>query len=321
MWKRLVDVAVMKPSGETMILVNHNDYPNTFACVGEFNRYSMSTQTDTMTVSIYNLPASTRGLIALGGYSNIVVNFGYESDIKTLPTLFKGQIRRIINSKDDAITQVTKFFVYDTGEFCQYGFFEGSYGVDVNYYDIFNDILTKGSNPPDSYYLSEALKNIKTLNSFTVYGSSDTELQDTASSLGFLYKRDDNGVRVLSPDEIFNSQKIIDYTQWNARTKRYESASGLIGIPTLTDTGLDFSCLINSSLRTLDLVHIDNSVISISSSGFEPSYDAGATLDANGLYIIMSIKGTFSNTDSDCKMSITALARDGYKQYIQGKQQ
>lgn len=319
MWKRLIDVAVMKPNGESILLVNHKHHPNTFACTGDFERFAeKTTQTDTLTISLFNLPAATRGIIALGGYSNIVVNFGYQDELRSLRTLFKGQIRRITNSRPDAITHETKLFVYDTGEFQQFGFFEGSYASDVNYYSIFEDALKNTSNGPENYYLAEALKNRKTISPFSLYGSTDAILQEATETLGFVYKKDDNGIKILDPESIYNETKVLELTRFNNITNRFESASGLIGIPKLTDSGLEFETLLLPELRTYDMVHIDNSIVSVEADGFEPNYELGANLDANGLYVVTSIKGKFSNTTGDCKLTVTALSRDFWKNYVSG---
>ena len=145
MFGKLCDVIVSKENGESIVLCNHKDQPNTYKCSGIIYRYN-NTQCDTLVISIYNLPATIRGTIALEEYSLITVLWGYKDEGKdTLGELFVGSIQRLIFRRPDAINTVTKIWAYDTGEFGKLSFFSGSYTHGVNYYQIAQEILTKSN--------------------------------------------------------------------------------------------------------------------------------------------------------------------------------
>lgn len=309
MFGRLVDVAVVKNTGEALVLVNHKFHPNTFICSGTFNRYESTTETDSCTLSIYNLSAATRGALALGGYSTIIIRYGYSDNTDNLlQDLFVGVVQRITFKRRDAATTETKIWILDTGDFRTYSFFSGSYANGVNYYQIAYD-LSHGEYSPESVILSEKLKQFAVNGNKTFFGSADSALQEIAAENGFIYKRSNSALSILTPEEICEQTDVIPLTMYNETTGRIESTSGLIGYPELTDDGLYFECLINTRLRVHSLVRIDNSVVSISQEGAVPNAEYGAILDPDGLYIIVNISGNFSNDNQSNKMRCKTYAR------------
>ena len=310
MFNRLIDVVLVKESGEALVLVDHTKHPNTYICNGNFNRYC-STECDKLELSIFNLPAAVRGDIALGKYSWLIVKHGYKSDGEVLNDLFIGNIQRTIYKKPDEVSNETKLWVYDTGEFKATSFFSATYASGMNYYAMAQEIAQEALANGDvkSLQLSEQLKQYAVYSSKTFYGSSDDCMQEIAEDTGMVYKKTNNSLLVLTPQEIVDQTDIIVFSMFDASTGKVESRSGLVGIPELTNTGLELDCLVNAKIGIYKLLQINNSIVSIAQEGAIPSAEYGAILDPDGVYVITSISGNFSNDGRSNQMHITAIAR------------
>jgi len=310
MFGRQSDVIFIKENGEALVVVDHTKHPNTFIYTANFNRYS-GTECDKLTVSIFNLPAAIRGQIALGKYSTLIIRHGYKDEGDTLGDLFIGNIQRMIYKKYDEVTGELKLWVYDTGNFNSSSFFSGSYSRGVNYYAIAEEIgkQAKEEGTVDSIQLSERLKEYAVYNSKSFYGSSDDALQEIANDTGMVYKKTSNSLLILTPEEITQQTTAIEFSVYNEQSGKIESTSGLIGIPQLTDTGLEIDCLINSRLQIYHLLKIHNSIISVEQEGAISNAEYGAILDPDGVYVITAINGNVSNDSAQNKMHITAIAK------------
>ena len=312
MFGKQCDVIVSKKDGTSLMLVNHKDHPNTFYCEGTIERYPR--ETDKLVISIYNLPASVRGQIALEGYSLITVLWGYEDDGEdNLSELFMGNIQRIVFQKPDTINNVVKMWVYDTGQFNSLSFFSGSYANGVNYYQIAQEILTKSNYSTDAIQLSEKLKELSVFGFQSFYGSSNNSLQEIADNNGFVYKSSYSQALLLTPSEIINQTSAIQFSYYDENTKRVESKSGLVGIPELSDDGLYLECLVNTKLTINKLIQIDNSVISINQEGAIPQAEYGAMLDPDGVYVIVNMICDFNNGPNTNTINLKAYSRSVYK--------
>lgn len=322
MFIRLVDVVLIKPSGESLVIVDSKEYPNTFMCSGNFNRYS-GTESDKLTISIYNLPANIRGDISLGYYSTIYVKYGYKDEQEMPSELFVGNIVRRFNKRVDEVTTETRIVALDTGAFAATSFFSASYADDANLYAIAEDILrqAKEEGTIDSYDVSSKLKEYNTYATKCYYGASQDALIDVSTEGNLVYKRTNNSISILTPDEIINQDTAVVFSVYDETTGRVESRSGLIGIPELTDSGVQIECLVNPSISVYSLIKINNSILTVNKS--ENTYsdsDFGATFDPDGLYVVTSISGNFSNDSQNNSMSLTCLSRNVfYSQYQEEK--
>lgn len=312
MFGKLCDVILSKSSGESLVLVNHKSYPNTFRCSGSIQRYQ-DEETDTLVLNIYNLPASVRGQIALENYSLVTVLWGYSDDGEdVLSELFMGNIIRMVFEKEDAVSNTVKLWVYDTGNFTSSSFFSGSYINGVNYYQIAQEILTKSNYSADSIQLSEKLKEIAVIGNKSFYGSSNSAMASIAKETGMVYKSSYQQSILLLPSEIVSQDTAIQFSYYDPNTQRVESKSGLVGIPSLSNDGLYLECLVNPKLTVNKLIQIDNSVISVEQEGAVPQTEYGASLDPDGVYVIVKISCNFNNGGDSNTMQIKAYSRSVY---------
>jgi hypothetical protein len=307
MFKRNIDVyATDKTTGETYILVNHEDGVNNLICKGKIQRFC-GTEVDKLTLRVYNLSSTIVGNIA-SNYSNYTISvlFGYEDDGQ-MNTIFEGNLMRIMNQRENEVTNKTTFYVYDSGDFSTYGFYSGSYDDGANYYQIAKDVCSNGTYKV-SYNLSEKLKNYTVSGSLVFYKSQAECLQDIADKCDMLLNIENDYVSIYEKESGY--EDCIVFSQENKESGKVESKSGLIGIPTLEQDGLSFECLINSRMSIYRLVLINNSIISSNQTGVTPSRDYGAQLDSDNLYRVISFSTDFANNGGKCKTSVRALSRE-----------
>ena len=312
MFKRQIDVVLIKANGEATVVVNHKDYPNTFMCSGTFERFS-GTESDKAVITIYNLPAIIRGEIALREYVGICVKYSYADETNWPSDLFVGQIVRQFNKSADEVTDATVIIALDTGNFSSFGFFKNSYTNDTNLYQIIDDLLreAKDNGQLDSYEISEKLKEYKTQVSKSYYGASENILQEITKENSLMYTKTKNSVSINTIEDVLDTNKTVTvFAAFDENTGRIESRSGLIGFPELTDSGITINCLVNTNIGINSLVQIDNGIININKSQSTISNtEFGANIDPDGLYIVTKIDGTFSNDGRENSMTLQCYSR------------
>lgn len=306
MFGRLFKLTLTSPlSGvESLVLVDtQKNKTNSYIIEGTIERFPY-TEVDCLTLTIYNLEPSIRGEIAVGTYTGAVLEFGYEDEGGMLSTLFSGNIIRPLYTRVDPVTDATILYVWDSGDFKNYGLVSLCYDAGVNYYQIAQDIATKGTYNI-SYELSEKLKTIKTTSAKSIYGSQDETLQQIANECGLPYKTENNIAKIFGDD--VENEEVIVFTR-TLENGKVVSESGLIGIPSLSNDGLYFECLINPKLSIYSVVKIDNSIINIEQTGALPSVETGGQLNSDGLYRVVKITTKFSNDGQNNQTSVKAIS-------------
>jgi len=261
-------------------------------------------EVDCLTLTIYNLEPRIRGELAVKTYDRVSLEFGYKDEGGMLSTIFEGNIVRPLYTRIDAVTDATILYVWDSGDFKNYGFVSLTYDAGVNYYQIAQDIATKGTYKM-SNELTEKLKQYKTTSAKSIYGTQDDALQNIAKECGLPYKTENNVVKIFG-DKIENEEVIV-FTR-TLEDGRIVSQSGLIGIPSLSNDGLYFSCLVNPKLSIFSVVKIDNSVINIEQSGAVPNVETGGQLNSDGLYRVVKLTTTISNDGNQNQTSVKAIS-------------
>lgn len=318
MFQRQLDVSIINNNGEQLYLVDHELRENTLVCNGTINRYSYG-KVDQARVTINNLSPAKIGDILSRKYLSggiLRIDFGYEDDA-LLSTLFIGNIQRGHLQRPDSVS--TKFTIYalESGDFVNYGFFSKGYQDGYNVYAIVADIAKQ--NNITNISIDDELKRYHLKGSTSFCGRADNLLQQLAQQCGYKYTKT-NGLISISRYGKIGSEEIIYFTTTGDDGKVY-SASGLIGIPQLTETGLEFDCLINPKLNIGGLVFIDNSIINVAQAVGqfnigEADIQLGATLSSNGLYRIISFNTRFANNDNESKCSVVAIAANIFDEYI-----
>lgn len=309
MFGRLVDVFIRNESGNQIQLVDHLQGDHTLRCDGSIER-NPSTEVTSLILSIYNLDGDTRKEIKSGEYKYIIVKWGYKDvDGGELVSLFEGTVQRMITQRPDAATSVTKFFVWDTGDTKRFGFFSGTFEANTNLYDAAY-FVAKNGEVETKLICSENLKKYRLGKAVSYFDNVENILQDLASAANMLFKVD-SGIAYIEDKEENENSEVFVYTREDENGK-VVSASGLIGIPTLSDDGMYFEALVNPRLRIFSLVQISNSIISNEQEGFVSGATTGAEFDTNGIYRVVKMSITFTNGAGESKMRVKTLARNSY---------
>ena len=316
MFLRNVDVYFSKPDGTTLHVVRSSEFPNTYICEGSFTRTEAYSSTDSCVLSVYNLSPAIRGTIALGGYNLITICYGYKDDtteyrneeINSANILFRGTMRRMQYTRNDAATSVTQFYILDCGVFTGESFMSGSFADGVNLYEIMEDIKRRNRDNNwglEHIILSDTLKDYQLKGNRAYFGPVDDVMTTIAQENGFVYERCNSGIALMSLDEVINKTEVeaIDFT---------DNTSGIIGIPELTDDGVFINCLTTNKLHIHSLIKIDNYKLSTTQNIQEYSAQPGATIDPDGLYVVININGTFTNSGNECSMKLKTIARSWF---------
>lgn len=309
MFGRLVDVIVSNDRGKSILLVDHKQGEHSLICDGTIEAYPAEERTK-LSLNIYNLGSNIRSTIKSEEMTKITVKFGYR-DVNggELDIIFMGDIKRIIHQREDAVSSLTKIYAYEMGDCYDYGYFSGVIPKDTNCYDAIMQVANNGTQTIP-VIPSTALKRYK-IDKDVSYFDSQMKLICTIAKTCNMSVFTSNGRVIINTEQESYSTEVIVMSATNERNKLV-SASGLIGIPTLHDDGVQFECLINTRMRVFSLVLIANSLISDNREGFEPSNQAGAEFDQNGIYRVISINTVFTNGAGESKMSCKALSRDYY---------
>ena len=119
------------------------------------------------------------------------------------------------------------------------------------------------------------------------------------------YKTENNVAKIFGDD--IEKEEVIVFTK-TLENGKVVSESGLIGIPSLSNDGLYFDCLINSKLSIYSIVKIDNSIININQEGAIPNVETGGQLNSDGLYRVVKITTNFSNDGQNNQTSVKAIS-------------
>lgn len=311
MFGRIVNVYADTDKGERIVLVDSSQGNKALICEGDIERYPTNSGPQQMILSIYNLSSSIRNTIKTENYNTIIVEFGYK-DVGggEVGTLFKGQWRRVVGQRLDSTTSVTKFYVYSLGDAFLYGYFSGYFIEGTTLYDVAKSVAESGE-IKIPIILSEKLKGYPLQESLSLYDTQINILNSIAKLTGMLITATDEMIAIRTKEESANEEYIM-FTGVNERNK-IVSQSGLIGIPTMEDDGLNFECLINTELKLHSLVQINNAIISEEQEGFESRAEIGAEFDQNGLYRVMKINVHFTNGAGESKMVVKAKAAKDFK--------
>ena len=312
MFGRLVDIHIDTGKGNRITLVDHKQGNKSLICDGTIVNMP-NEQRSSLELNIYNLSPGIRSIIKADKYKYITVEFGYK-DIngEELDVIFRGELTRLVHERQDATTSVTKFYCYDLCDAFDYGYYTGVFEEGTTLYDAIKTIANSGEIKIPIRMTSE-LKQYKFTESRSLYGPQLELIHSLAKSAKMLMYITMSTVVLQSEKETQNNEVIV-FTAVNEKDK-IVSASGLIGIPTMDDDGLQFSCLINPRLSIFSTIMMANSIISDNQEGFEPSNQAGAEFDSNGLYRVVKIETHFTNGAGENQMNVTALSRDSYIDY------
>lgn len=298
--RRLRITLTSKLKGNSIVIVNSEDVEKDLIVKGKVNKYPF-TQMDECDLTIYNLNPITRGNIIAGQYFDILIEAGYFEG--NFGTIYEGFVLRAISGDQDATTTITRFICTDSSDFRNFGFINATFEESANFYQIAKYIAENGDQPV-TIELDERLKNFPATGGRTLFGSQYTELQQLADDAGYGFKVENNVAKLFNFDSFSDTEQTA--VVLNANT-------GMLGIPTLTDSGVEVRALLNPTYRTLGLIKLNNADIRNEQDQPLPNRDLGAFFSTDGLYKIIKLTFVFDNEAGAFQTYITALSRNIYE--------
>jgi len=266
----------------------------------DFNIYKYFTAVSSRgKISIKNCNKEISTLITLADYTQITLYLGYKEN--GFNQVFTGEVVTSLLKKDSRNTNTINLTVIQNQGFQTFSYITQTFRKGTTYYDII-DYISKNGSLPKTLKLPEELKNYVTNKSYTIDGNASSTIAELSSLAGMSYSVDD--LEIKSITRTLEEGTEIPYLTSN---------SGLVDFPKLTNSGIQFTCLINPNIQIANYVKINNTDISEEYSGDPfPNRQLGAWLDNYGIYYIVSITIKGNNKEGDFYYECNSLSR----QYI-----
>lgn len=307
-WLRRLEIILTSKkikSGQNQIIFGKKEIDNYNISV-EINKYPALNK-DSGLISISNLEYDVLAEIQLNEYYIVEVKAGYLNPSDVFQTYFKGEISYItqkIHSKHDVTTyfQINSSFVARA----QQTKINYSFNSSVNIYAALQYLLSKSgienANISDELR-KEYLQQVK--NGYDSPGNIIEKITDQLSSSSGLY---------VNTDESGNVGSLINMTTLENK-KIFEIDPNHIiiskGNPMVSSSGIKLTVLPTHNFSPGDLIHIDNSLIDLSSGVSASSLTAstvGNYIDPKGEYMIQEIRCMFQNRGSTFEVELRGRA-------------
>jgi hypothetical protein len=245
-------------------------------------------------ITIYNLNAETENSIIQEGY-RVVIEAGYEGD--QYGVIFDGDVLQAIRGKENGNTYTLTLVCLDSDRFMNFGFanftiLRGQTSRDISY-----NIINKAKIPSQFGSISESLNNTKLTRGKVVFGLAKDYLRQIAQSHKATFYTEDGKVNIVTATDLPKEAAI-----------ELSPKSGLIDMPSQYEYGVQAKCLLNPRIRPNTFVHIDNSLIRAKRVELNQIV---RSLDADGIYRVMTITYTGDNRGNDWYCEFEAINQSG----------
>lgn len=223
-YKRVYELTVIPPDGEARII---RDLRVNF----EITKSVLSFP-NIARISIYNANQDTLSALQ-ERYSRIVLNAGYEGDVRLL---FKGNVRNVFQSKTGP-DRVTTIYSGDGEQSWQNATFNKTLSENLSVKSAIEEVLKTFSDI--NIGTLQGLPDVKDkLRGQVLSGSSKDIMDNFSEEYGFTWSIQDGEI-VITPDEepLQGDEAIL-----------VNVATGMIGSPTVTEIGVDVTTLLNSRM-------------------------------------------------------------------------
>ena len=244
-------------------------------------------------IVIYNLSAETENAIIQEG-NRIVIEAGYEGEQYGL--IFDGDIIQTVRDKEDSVTYRLSLYAIDGDRFYNQGFVGFSMLKGQTARSAIENVVSKASIPSELGSISDGLSNSELTRGKVVFGLAKDYLRQLAQSHNATFYIEDGKVNIVRATDLPEGE-ILDLSP----------TSGLIGVPSQSEYGVSFKCMMNPRIKINSLVHIDNSLIR------EQTYQPGQVirnLDNDGIYRVTSVtyNGDTRGDNWECEVETVSQA-------------
>ena len=181
-------------------------------------------------------------------FTKVIFKAGYEDNVLLL---FKGEIRNVFQSKT-SVDRIINFYAGDGERDWQNSSFNKTFSSNVPISSAIKEVISTFKNT--TVGALEGLPEIADkLRGQTLSGSSKTILDNFANEYGFEWSIQDNEIEITPKDQPLEGEQVVVLN----------SATGMIGSPTITELGADVSTLLNPILKPNRAFKIESSPANI----------------------------------------------------------
>jgi hypothetical protein len=289
----------------------------------KFKVYSMDLETPNhATIRVYNLSPDTVARIKGGEFTYVVLSAGYQNNVN-YGVIFQGDIKRVYTGRESNVDNFVEILAADGDLAYNFGVVKTTVGPNSTPEQRFNAVVqaVQGLGVTIDPNASNAFTSTGGVMPqgqvlFGLFRSLMRELSDSAVARWSIQK----GAVVVIPNSGYLPGEAVVLN----------SQSGLIGVPEVTDSGINARMLLNAKLRIGGLVNINQKLINqqvVQQQGY-PSYNslyfpAQVSSDGNYRVLVMSHEGDTRLlpwwTDITClNVSLSALAGSQVQPYPNG---
>lgn len=245
--------------------------------------------------TIYNLAPETQNTI-ISTNNQLIIEAGYEGD--QYGVIFQGNILRTWSQRSDGTDYTLGLLGLDGANFLGYGIVSGSYAAGATPRQIIQDSATKVSVPTQLGQLPAQMSDTKLPRGKVMFGRASDYYRQIAKGEGAMMYIEDGVVNLIKAEDVPPGEVI-----------ELSPASGLIGTPTQTQTGISGKCLLNPRLKLGGLVKISSQYIN-QAEGSLGSYQV--PLASNGQYRIIKLTHSGDTRGNTWYSEFEAISQAGY---------
>lgn len=223
-------------------------------------------------ITIYNLNPQTENAIINEGM-RIVIEAGYEGAQYGL--IFDGDVIQPIRDKEDGVTYKLTLRSLDGDRFINGGIVNFSLLKGQSSRQIVDECTSKATNPTQLGNISSGLVTTELTRGKVCFGLARDYLRQVAQNSNATFYVEDGKVNIIKAEDI----PVGEATELSP-------SSGLIGIPTQSEYGVNGKCLLNPRIKINSLIHIDNSLIRARQAEIGQVF---RSLDGDGIYRVIKI--------------------------------
>lgn len=183
-------------------------------------------------LSIYNPNEETFSILS-SKYSTISLEAGYYGNMRLL---FKGEVRNILRSRD-GINSILTVFAGDGEQDWQNSTINKTLSQSISVRSAVEEVLKTFKNTSVGVIEGLPLSSDK-IRGQVLSGSSKDVLDTFADEYGFNWSIDDGEINIVPKDSVLEPDDVIVIS----------SDTGMVNSPTITEIGVDVTCLLNPRL-------------------------------------------------------------------------
>lgn len=220
-FNRIYELTIIPPNGESRVIRN-------LRINFEITK-SVLSYPNLAKVVLYNLNDDSLAALQTK-FTKVILNAGYKGNIRLL---FKGDVRNVFQVKN-GVDRVVTFYAGDSERSWQNANFNKTFTDSATVQSVVKDVIS--SFKDIAVGVVEGLPNIADkLSGQSLSGSSKDVMDNLASEYGFNWSIDDGEINVVPIETPIRVDQAV----------LVNSATGMIGSPTITEIGADVTTLLN----------------------------------------------------------------------------